>query len=43
MSAVEVESTYGLRNYHNMLLEQAFGNYRELLRRVALVELLTAR
>jgi uncharacterized protein (DUF1800 family) len=31
-----VHGTYGLRNYHNMLLDQAFGNYREVLRRVTL-------
>ncbi|GIX23975.1 MAG: hypothetical protein KatS3mg122_1206 [Caldimonas sp.] len=36
VSNLEVEGTYGLRNYHNMLLEQAFGNYREVLRKVSL-------
>ncbi len=36
VSNVEVESTYGLRNYHNMLLRNAFGNYREVLKKVAL-------
>jgi len=36
VSANTVESTYGLRNYHGMLLSQAFGNWRELLRRVTL-------
>jgi uncharacterized protein (DUF1800 family) len=36
ISNVEVDGTYGLRNYHNMLLENAFGNYREVLRRVTL-------
>ncbi|TDM09942.1 MAG: DUF1800 domain-containing protein [Ideonella sp. MAG2] len=32
----EVSGTYGFRLYHNTLLEQAFGNYREVLRKVAL-------
>jgi uncharacterized protein (DUF1800 family) len=36
VSNVEVSGTYGLRNYHNALLDQAFGNYREVLRKVAL-------
>jgi uncharacterized protein (DUF1800 family) len=36
VSNVEVEGTYGLRNYHNMLLNNAFTNYREVLRRVTL-------
>ncbi|MBD3892807.1 DUF1800 domain-containing protein [Hydrogenophaga sp.] len=36
VSNLEVTGTYGLRNYHNMLLEQSFGNYRDLLRQVAL-------
>ncbi|MES2887803.1 MAG: DUF1800 family protein [Pseudomonadota bacterium] len=36
VSNVEVESTYGLRNYQNMLLMNAFGNYREVLKKVAL-------
>ena len=30
----EVGGTYGHRRYHNMLLDGAFGNYRELLRGV---------
>lgn len=34
VSAVEVGGTYGLRRYHNMLLDSAFGNYRDLLRQV---------
>lgn len=34
VSNVEVSGTYGFRYYHNMLLDQAFGNWRELLRRV---------
>ncbi len=36
VSNLEVEGTYGLRNYHNMLLSQAFGNYRDILRLVTL-------
>ena len=36
ISNLEVEGTYGLRNYHNMLLSQAFGNYRDILRLVTL-------
>jgi len=36
VSNLEVYGTYGFRNYHNMLLDQAFGNYREVLRKVAL-------
>ena len=35
VSAVEVSGTYGFRNYHNALLANAFGNYREVLRKVA--------
>ena len=36
VSNLEVFGTYGLRNYHNALLNQAFGNYRDALRSVAL-------
>ena len=36
VSNLEVEGTYGLRNYHNMLLDEAFGNYRNVLKKVAL-------
>lgn len=36
VSNYEVSGTYGLRNYHNMLLDHAFGNYRDLLRKVIL-------
>jgi uncharacterized protein (DUF1800 family) len=36
VSGVESEGTYGFRNYHNALLNQAFGNYRQLLKSVAL-------
>ncbi|MCU0774565.1 MAG: DUF1800 domain-containing protein [Ideonella sp.] len=36
VSNVEVNGTYGLREYHNMLLDNAFGNYRQVLRKVTL-------
>lgn len=36
VSGLEVFGTYGLRGYQNMLLDNAFGNYREVLRKVAL-------
>lgn len=36
ISNLEVSGTYGFRNYHNMLLDHAFGNYRDLLRGVIL-------
>ena len=36
VSGVEVEGTYGMRAYHNMLLANAFGNYRDLLKQVVL-------
>lgn len=36
VSNLEVEGTYGLRNYHNALLAEAFGNYRQVLKKVAL-------
>ncbi|WP_396268695.1 DUF1800 family protein [Ideonella sp.] len=32
----EVDGTYGFRLYYNKLLDQAFGNYREVLRQVTL-------
>lgn len=35
-SNLEVDGTYGLRNYHNAFLDNAFGNYRDVLRKVAL-------
>jgi hypothetical protein len=35
ISNVEVDGTYGLRIFHNGLLDGAFGNYRDLLRKVA--------
>jgi len=31
-----VPGTYGLRNYHNMLLDKAFTNYRQVLKSVAM-------
>ncbi|HSI58444.1 MAG TPA: DUF1800 family protein [Ideonella sp.] len=34
VSAVEVSGTYGLRLYQNNLLDLAFGNYRDVLRKV---------
>jgi uncharacterized protein (DUF1800 family) len=34
ISNLEVDGTYGLRRYHNTLLDGAFGNYRDLLRQV---------
>jgi len=36
VSNLEVPGTYGLRGYQNMLLDNAFGNYREVLRKMAL-------
>lgn len=36
VSNLSVNATYGLRNYHNSLLDNAFGNYRNVLRKVAL-------
>lgn len=36
VSELEVSGTYGLRQYQQLMLDQAFGNYRELLRKVAL-------
>lgn len=36
VSNLEVFGTYGLRNYHNALYSHAFGNYRDVLRSVAL-------
>ncbi|MFO1339660.1 MAG: DUF1800 family protein [Burkholderiaceae bacterium] len=40
ISGYAVYGTYGWRYYQNMLLDNAFGNYRELLRRVALAPLM---
>lgn len=36
VSNLEVQGTYGLRRYHNALLDNALGNYRDVLRAVAL-------
>ncbi len=36
ISALETEGTYGLRGYHNMLLDMSFANYRDLLKKVSL-------
>ncbi|HEY9095409.1 MAG TPA: DUF1800 family protein, partial [Hydrogenophaga sp.] len=36
VSNLEVSGTYGLRNYYNSLYDQAFGNYRDVLRKVTL-------
>ena len=36
VSGTDVDGTYGLRNYQNTLLDNAFGNYRQLLKKVAL-------
>ena len=36
VSGVDSDSTYGMRNYQNMLLDNAFGNYRQVLKKVAL-------
>jgi uncharacterized protein (DUF1800 family) len=36
ISNYEVEGTYGQREYHNMLLDNSFGNYRDILYKVAL-------
>lgn len=36
VSNLEVEGTYGLRRFHNTLLDHALGNYRDVLRAVAL-------
>lgn len=36
VSGIEISGTYGMRAYNNMLLANAFGNYRTILRRVTL-------
>lgn len=36
VSELEVPGTYGLRNYHNAFLDNAFGNYRDVLKKVIL-------
>ncbi|HSV44910.1 MAG TPA: DUF1800 family protein, partial [Ramlibacter sp.] len=40
ISEQEVSGTYGLRNYHNALLDNAFGNYRTVLKKVILSPLM---
>ncbi len=40
VSALEVSGTYGFREYHNLLLNNAFGNYREILRKLTLSPLM---
>lgn len=40
VSQLEVDGTYGLRHYQNMFLENAFGNYRTVLKKVALSPLM---
>ena len=37
---LEVSGTYGFRNYYNSLLDNAFGNYRQVLKKVALSPLM---
>jgi uncharacterized protein (DUF1800 family) len=36
VNSLEVAGTYGFRNYYNALLDNAFGNYRQVLKKVAL-------
>ncbi|ASM77976.1 hypothetical protein VITFI_CDS2198 [Vitreoscilla filiformis] len=36
VSGVEIGGTYGLRKYQSIFLNQAFGNYREVLKQVTL-------
>ena len=36
VSGIDSDSTYGMRNYQNALLDNAFGNYRQVLKKVAL-------
>ncbi len=40
ISSLEVDGTYGMRNWHNMLLANAFGNYRQVLQNVVLSPLM---
>ncbi|MDP1789499.1 MAG: DUF1800 domain-containing protein, partial [Methylibium sp.] len=40
VSNLEVEGTYGMRYYYNTLLDNAFGNYRQVLKKVALSPLM---
>ncbi|MBT9525510.1 MAG: DUF1800 domain-containing protein [Rhizobacter sp.] len=36
VNSLEVSGNYGFRNYHNVLLREAFGNYRQVLKKVIL-------
>ncbi len=36
ISGIDIQSSYGLREYHQMLLDNAFTNYRTLLQKVTL-------
>ena len=36
INSLEVDGTYGFRVYYNNLLDNAFGNYRQVLKKVAL-------
>ena len=36
IGGAEVDGSYGFRGYHNNLLDNAFGNYRQVLKNVAL-------
>ena len=36
VSGVEISGTYGMRAYNNMLMANAFGNYRDILKKVTL-------
>jgi uncharacterized protein (DUF1800 family) len=40
VSGVSVSGTYGFRSYYNALLANAFGNYRQVLKKVALSPLM---
>lgn len=40
ISNLEVSGTYGFRYYYNTLLQESFGNYREVLRKVILSPLM---
>lgn len=42
VSELKVTGTYGFRAYHNMLLDNAFGSYRQVLKKVALSPLMGA-
>ena len=40
VNSLEVDGTYGFRLYYNNLLDNAFGNYRQVLKKVALSPLM---